>query len=212
MTNTVNRGQGVGKNSRLRCAVVLGPVVALVIGTVMLASCGGVTSDARALEREGDLEGAVSLYREALKGDPDDVEVLAALGADLYVLGKFDEALPIQEKTVALDPEDVQTMIELGFNYLNHQDRPDDAVRVLTEAANVDPSAKNLTFLGQAQEVSQDTVGAEATFRKAIETDPKYAFSYMVLRNLLVKLGRAREAAQVEEAARQEGVDLNSSG
>jgi Tfp pilus assembly protein PilF len=175
----------------------------------LVASCGGVASEARDLDREGDLEGAVSLYREALKQDPGNVEVLAALGADLYILGRFDEALPIQEKTVALDPEDAQTRIELGFNYLNHQDRPDDAVRVLTEAVNVDLSAKNLTFLGQAQEVSQDTVGAEATLRKAIETDPKYAFSYMVLRDLLVKRGRVQEAAQVEEAARQQGVDLN---
>ncbi len=48
------------------------------------------------------------------------------------LLGRHDEALALQERVVALDPKDVQTRIELGFNYLNHQKRAADAVRVLS--------------------------------------------------------------------------------
>ncbi|MCL5736199.1 MAG: tetratricopeptide repeat protein [Actinobacteria bacterium] len=187
-------------------------LVAVLSGSALLASCGGgPVAQGRELESKGDLAGAVSLYEQALKEHPNDVEILAALGSDLYILGKFNEALPIQEKTVALDPNDVQTRVELGFNYLNHQNRPADAVRVLTEAVSREPSAKNLSFLAEAQESNQDASGAEASLRKAIQTDPKYAFSYQLLVKLLTKLGRTQDAAQVERMASQQGINPNSS-
>lgn len=182
-----------------------------VVAGMVLASCGGgVAGEGRELERNGDVPGAVSLYREYLEAHPDDIEILAALGSDLYVQGKFDEALPIQERTVQLDPKDAQTRIELGFNYLNHQNRPADAVRVLSQAVSLEPSAKNLSFLAEAQESNQDDSGAEASLRKAIQTDLKYAFSYQLLVKLLTKLGRSQDASQVEQTARQNGVNLTS--
>ncbi len=46
-----------------------------------------IPAEARDLERKGDLSGATSLYREALQKDPDNVEILAALAADLTPTG-----------------------------------------------------------------------------------------------------------------------------
>ncbi len=147
---------------------------------------------------------------QALKGDPDNVEILAALAADLTLLGKHDEALPFQERVVALDPNDVQTRVELAYNYLNHQDRAVDAVRVFAEAASLDATAQHLTFLAQAQIVTGDTGGAEQTLRHALEVDPQYAYSYMVLDSLLVSQGRTAEAAELKDLALLRGVQLES--
>ena len=183
----------------------------LVAMALVAAACSSDLDAARKLEKSGDFGGAIALYQTILKDDSKKIEALRALGADLMIEGKYDEALPIQEKTVSLDSRDSQTRVELGFNYLNHQNRPGDAVQVLREAVKVDGSAKNLTFLAQAEVVNNDPTGAEASLRQAIATDPKYPHAYGVLRDLLVKLGRTQDAAQVEDAARQQGVTLESS-
>jgi tetratricopeptide (TPR) repeat protein len=185
-------------------------LVAVITGAGLLAACGGIAAQARSLERKGDLTGAVSLYRDTLKTDPNNIELLASLGGDLMILGKYDEALPVQERLVSLDAKDVQTRVELGFNYLNHQDRSADAVRVLTEATVLDPTAQHLSFLAQAQIVSGDTVGAERNLRRALEVEPQYAFSYAVLNGLLLGQGRTAEAAKVRGSALSHGVTVES--
>jgi tetratricopeptide (TPR) repeat protein len=173
--------------------------------------CADRLGDARTLEGEGDYLGAVGIYQEALEEDPDDLEALEGLASDLMLLGRYDEAVALQERVVTLDPDDVQTRIDLGFNYLNHQDRATDAMRVLGEAARLDRSAKNLTFLAQAQIVCGDLAGAESSLGAAIELDATYERSYSVLAALLTDEGRTDEAAQVVERAEQQGITITGS-
>ncbi len=49
-------------------------------------------------------EAAIVAYREALEIDPDDVEVLCALGVDTNRTGRFDEAIGYFDKIEAIDP------------------------------------------------------------------------------------------------------------
>jgi tetratricopeptide (TPR) repeat protein len=124
--------------------------------------------------------------------------------------GRFDEALPIQEKIAALDPKDAQIRVELGFNYLSHQDRPADAVTVFEEAVQLERSAKHMTFLAQAYSVAGDMTSAEMTLRRAIEADRGYGHAYAVLISLLEREGRITEAAEARAAAESAGVTLVS--
>ncbi len=186
-------------------------IVILAFLSFAVAGCSDSLGDARALERTGDLAGAVSLYRVFLEKNPNSISALEGLGSDLMILGEYEDAMPVEERLITLDTKDAQTRVELGFNYLNHQNRPADAVRVLREAVNLDDSAKKLTFLGQAQVADDDTVGAETTLRQAMAKDPKYAHAYIVLRDLFVKIGRAQDAAHIEDMARQQGIALESS-
>ena len=137
--------------------------LAVLCATVGISvGCSGPADQGRELEQAGDLEGAILYYEAALREDPDDVELLAALASDLALLGRHDQALPVQERVVELDQEDVQTRLELGFNYLNHQkDRAADAVRILSEAALLEPTAQHLTFKAQAQILLGDDEGAD---------------------------------------------------
>lgn len=181
--------------------------LALTLVGAVLTSCADPAAEGMSLDAKGDLPAAVTVYREQLQRDPNNVKILAALASDLMLLGKFNEALPVQEKVVALDPKDAETRIELGFNYLNHQGQPAKAVKVLRQAATIQATAKNLMFLSQALIVTGDLAGAETSLDKALKTDPKYAYSYVVLIGLLQKQNRAGDAAQVRAQALQHGVD-----
>jgi Tfp pilus assembly protein PilF len=79
---------------------------------------------------------------------------------------------------------------------------------VLGEAAGLEPTAKNLTFLAQAQIGAGDQQSAEQSLRRAIKTDPQYGYAYGVLADLLVDEGRNDEAAQLKEDARARGVEV----
>lgn len=180
----------------------------LVAVSIVLPGCGDAMAQARALEDQGDLSGAVALYREVLEQEPDNAEALLGAALDLSFLGRFDEALVFQERLVAIDPGNVQIRTELGFNYLNHQDRSADAVRVLTEAAALDRSAKQLTFLSQAQIAAGDHEAAERSLTEAIEIDPQYGHSYSVLVRMLEDDMRSADAAEVRESAASRGIDI----
>jgi tetratricopeptide (TPR) repeat protein len=207
--------QSIGSNKSTLGRRTVGRCVYAVLVTLMSIACmvvfGGCSDelgDALKLEREGDLEGALAVYGEMLKGDPNDTEALSGQAVCLLLLKRYDEALSVQERLAQVDPTDAQIRVELGFNYLNHQSRPEDAVRVLGEAVKLQPSAKNLCFLAQALEAAGDTRGAEETLRQAMASEPSYGYSYQLLAALLQKQGRAEEAEQVIQQAASLGIDV----
>jgi tetratricopeptide (TPR) repeat protein len=185
------------------CAVVL---VALV--SVTCLGCGDDLAGAREMERAGDWEGALAVYQQVLTGHPEDLKALSGAAVTLMVLHRYEEALQYQERVVAADAADAQIRVELGFNYLNHQDRPGDAIRVFEEAVALERTAKNLTFLGQGQKGAGDQQNAERTLKEAIQLDPMYGYAYSQLVELLSDQGRVDEVKQVEEEARALGVQL----
>ncbi len=184
-------------------------VVTVAAFSAVALGCSDQMAVASALENRGDLSGAVEIYEQVLAKTPDDTNVLSAAAVDLLLLGRYDDALSLQERIVALDRADVLTRVELGFNYLNHQERSSDAVRVLCEATLLEPSGKNLAFLAQAQIASGDGTGAEQTLRRAINIEPTYPYSYVLLAKLLQNAGREQDAEQVEEQARLHGVTVS---
>jgi protein O-GlcNAc transferase len=172
--------------------------------------CTDAVAAADRLMTQNDLPGAEVLFREALAADPDDLEALSGLAVVLAMQQRFDEALVYQERVVVADPDDVLTRVELGFNYLNHQGRAADAVRILNEAVELDGSAKHLSFLGQAQASAGQTGEAEATLERAIGADPSYEYSYRLLAELLEGQGRTQEAEQVISRATAQGIDISN--
>jgi tetratricopeptide (TPR) repeat protein len=174
----------------------------------LLAGCGDRLNEAHALEQRGDLTGALQVYTEIIGSEPDDQAAIEGAAVCLFALRRFDEALVLEEKLATLDPTNAQIRVELGFNYLNHQDRPGDAVRVLAEAAELEPSAKNLCFLAQAHVAAGDAGMAEQVLREAIDMEPDYAYSYRLLIGLLQGQGRIEEADEVAKLADSRGLVL----
>lgn len=192
--------------------VVAGLVVALMVLSVVFftAGCSGSLSEARAAEEAGDFATAATLYRDYLAENPDDLDALKQLAGILYVQRNWNEALPVQEKVAALDSNEAQIRIELGFNYLNHQSLPQEAVGVFKEACAIEATAQYLSFLAQAQMVVGDDQAAEASLRSALAADKTYPYSYALLTAVLEEQGRTFEAAELREAAESEGVVFES--
>ncbi len=191
------------RSSVLVMVATIGALVALVA-----AGCSDPTRDALTLEKNGDWEGALVVYRAVLAEDPDDLEALSGMATALWLLGRYDEALPFQERVVGADPQDIQTRVELAFNYLNHQGRPTDAAKVLDEAVALERSARILTFRGQAEKQAGELERAESSFREAIAVDASHGYAYYQLATLLEEEGRDEEAALVRQDAENKGVEL----
>jgi tetratricopeptide (TPR) repeat protein len=172
------------------------------------AGCGDRLSEAQALEQRGDVAGALQIYAAIVKSEPDNQAAIEGAAVCLFALKRFDEALGLEEKLATLDPTNAQIRVELGFNYLNHQDRPGDALRVLAEAAELEPTAKNLCFLAQAHLAVGDAGRAEQVLREAIDMEPDYAYSYRLLIGLLQGQGRMEEADEVAKLANSRGLVL----
>jgi tetratricopeptide (TPR) repeat protein len=135
---------------------------------VLAVGCGNPLSKAAKFESAGDWASALTVYQQFLQQKPDDVAALSGAAVAFTMLRRYDDAMGLQERVIAADPGDAQTRVELGFNYLSHQDRPFDAVRVMGEAVELEPTAKHLTFLAQAQEGADDLEGAEESLERAI--------------------------------------------
>lgn len=139
-------------------------------------------------------------------GGPD-LDALTEQAVGLMSSGRYDDALPIQQQIAMLDPEDDQIRLELGFNYLNHQDEPALAAVAFEEAVALQQSARNETFLAQAQLAVGDEAAAEASLRKAVEIDGRYERAYAMLAELLERQGRAAEATAILEASQIAGTE-----
>jgi tetratricopeptide (TPR) repeat protein len=196
--------------SRRTSCLLLSAATLLLLG-LWLFGCDGRLDQAQNLEEAGDLAGALAAYDAVLAENAEDVGALSGKAVCLLKLGRYNEALPLQERIVALDPKDVLTRVELGFNYLGHQGRPVDAVRILGEATAIEPSGKNLTFLAQAQVASDDDAEAELTLRRAIEVEPEYGLAYSRLVGLLEQLGRGAEADEVRQESLARGLVITGS-
>jgi Tfp pilus assembly protein PilF len=203
-TERGRRGRKV-RERLVRAAVV---VLTFLICLVSLAGCSDKLDAARDLENQGDVEGALEVYAQILKEDPQNLEALNGTVYWLLMSKRYDEALPLQERLAQLEPEKVDIRIELGFNYLNHQSRPADAVKAFGDAVRLDPSAKNRCFLAQAQEAAGDPPGAEQVLKQAIAAQPDYAYSYQLLAGLLQRQGRNQEAADLIKSAASLGIDV----
>jgi Tfp pilus assembly protein PilF len=205
-----SRKHSAAGGSRRRAVLTL--VVLLLLASVVLfaSACSNPLSEAQKAEQAGDLSSAATLYQERLKTRPDDLTAIKALADIFYMQRKWDEALPYQEKAIALDPKEAQIRVELGFNYLNHQSKPAEAVRVLQEAAALEPTAKYLAFLAQAQLAVGDDQGAEKTLRTALAADKSYPHTYTLLVQLLERQGRAAEATELRSAAEAAGAALQT--
>ena len=73
---------------------------------------------------DGDLEGAVAAYREALALDADYADALEGLSMALADLGRFDEAIAAAERAAALMPDEILSYTNVSRIYQRAGDVP----------------------------------------------------------------------------------------
>jgi adenylate cyclase len=151
-------------------------------------------------DRKGDLARADELASKALALDPDWTWTHLAKGGVLRTQGRPEEAIPEDERALALDPSNVNASGELGFSYANLGEF-DKSLDYLDKAILASPHDPTLRYWYGAK--------AEANFalkrydqaiesaRRSIAINPDYnAFSHAILAAALALTGHDAEARE----------------
>ncbi len=127
-------------------------------------------------EKRKDLTGAESDLRQLLSLEPDNAAALNALGYSLTVNTKrFDEALELIEKAIALKPNDPAIIDSLGWVHFKRGNL-EQALIHLEKAYELFPDPEVAAHYGEALWVAGRQDQARNVWRKAIDADPDSQF------------------------------------
>lgn len=152
---------------------------------------------ADALERSGQLEKALPVYREAVRRNPHSTPALQKLGNALRRSGRYREASDVLKRALSFAPEYAVAWHELGLTY-HALGRSADAESALERAIELDPDLPEAqNNIGILKLAKGDRAAAGSAFREAIRIRPGYADAHGNLASLLAG------GADLDEARRQ---------
>ncbi|MFN4096823.1 MAG: 50S ribosomal protein L11 methyltransferase [Sphingomonas sp.] len=152
-----------------------------------LGEARAALATAMELHEQGNLEGAEFGYRAVLAQGYRAADVLPLLAGLLGRLSRAEEALPLWDRLIALDPFNAVALHEKGLT-LHWLGRTDDAIASLERACAIDPD--NPVAIGNLAVVLADAgrnFDAVRRFRHALELQP----DNLHLRHQLRRLGSA---------------------
>ncbi|MBE0475149.1 tetratricopeptide repeat protein [Rhodoferax sp.] len=146
---------------------------------------------------QGQLDGAIASYRQALLLKRDDASAYCNLGMALNAKGQFEEAVGHLQQALRLDPASVHAHINLG-NALCNLRRPDQAIAHYRQALTLRPGLAGLHHnLGKALQDQGHSDEAIGHYRQALLIEPNYGDAYLDLAKALVEQGQVDEAAAI---------------
>jgi tetratricopeptide (TPR) repeat protein len=146
-----------------------------------------------ALVRQG--KEALNELGQASKLLPEDGEAHRNLGAAHYDRGQWAAALPSLQRALALQPGDVQTLIDAA-NTMRQLLRPNEAIPMYQRALSLSPDeAEARNNLGNAYLESQQYRAAEREYQLALKLRPRDAQVLCNVGFAQAALGRREEAA-----------------
>lgn len=146
------------------------------------------------LHQAGDAVGAAGAYQKILAAEPDNPDAVHYLGLCAGDLGRFEAALELIERSIALRPKCAAFHNNRG-NILKRAGRPADAEAAYRHAVGLDGSyAVSWNNLGITLADRQRHDEAARAFRRATRAEPCYAEAHNNLANALHIGGRFKAA------------------
>ncbi len=145
-------------------------------------------------ERTGDYAGAVRAYRRGLESEPENVELLNALGFALFQQGKSEDAVVALEQAIAVDPKHWKAHNNMALASID-LDELELAEAHYRESLAIEPQAaiyNDLGFVLDRQGLDEE---AAEMYGKSLELDPASASAHY---NLATSLARREEFAAAE--------------
>ncbi|MEM7411389.1 MAG: tetratricopeptide repeat protein [Myxococcota bacterium] len=145
-------------------------------------------------ERTGNYPGAVRSYERGLAVEPENVELLNALGFSLFQQGKSDEAVVALERAVDIDPEHAKSHNNLALASIDLGELEIAEVHY-RESLAIEPQAavyNDLGFVLERQGILEEAV---EMYRKSLALDPDSAAAHY---NFAAYLSRVGEYAEAE--------------
>ncbi|MEX0879912.1 MAG: tetratricopeptide repeat protein [Thermoanaerobaculia bacterium] len=130
---------------------------------------------AQVLLRDGHPVDAEKAFRDALKEEPKNPEVLDGLGVSLVMQGRYQEALPPLQKAVQAAPENGSYRNNMGVAQmeLGQFAEAEQAFAAAERSANSDDRISAAINRGRLRQRQGDLAGAEREFTLAMARDPK---------------------------------------
>jgi tetratricopeptide (TPR) repeat protein len=143
---------------------------------------------------DGNLPKAEKIFQHILQADPNQSDALYLLGVIAHQVGKYDIAVDLIGKSLAINPDFSEAHLNLGST-LQQLGRLDEAVASYRQAIALEPEfVVSYTNLSGALRELGRLDESEASCRRAIELEPNYAKAHDNLGATLRELGRLDEA------------------
>lgn len=166
------------------------------IKTKQLNEASILFKKAFAAHNAGSLVDAISIYRKALRIDPDDMETLYLLGTAYGQLADLDNAVLYLERALTIAPDHPEALNNLGL-ILKRCGKPDDAIRLYQRALDIQPDyADAHSNLGSAFEQVGKIDQAETHLRRALLLRPDFTDALYTLGLVLKKKNSYEEASE----------------
>ena len=156
--------------------------------------------------KQGRLDDAAAELSQILEAAPDFEDAYEALSVILYNQKKYDEAIEVIKKWIALSPDSVMSHTNLSRCYV--------AKGMILEAEHEQAEARRLTWKAELKSKKQEMpkINYEeqvSRYKQVIELDPADVLGYFSLGNAYLDAGKKREAMETFEKAVE--VDPNHS-
>ncbi len=117
--------------------------------------------------------------------------------------GELEQAIPLMESLMLVNPEDPDILYNLGMAY-SDTGQLEDAIELLSQAVETDPENANaFVALGVARQRNGEMEQATEALRSAVSLDPANNYAHRNLGGILAGLGSFREAEpHLREAVR----------
>ena len=159
------------------------------------AMLGSLVRRAHHLQQSGRVEQAESLYRQVLHFDEKHSAANNLLGLLCLQTRRFDEAVRLIERALAVAPDDAQAEANLGLA-LNALGRPREAVEHFHRSLQLAPNnARTYNNLGNIYFRFRRVKDAVACYQQAVALQPGFAEVHFNLGSALMALQRHSEAA-----------------
>ena len=135
---------------------------------------------------DGDLEGAIAVYRDLQARFPKSREAVRAhrsIGRQLHKLGRSDEAIASLEAMIAADPADVALKASYGWFSFRQRCQPAAGLKAVEAGIEAEPDNAELHYLrAELAHLVGDDALARTSMRRAAELEPKTAYYRRQLR------------------------------
>jgi tetratricopeptide (TPR) repeat protein len=156
---------------------------------------------ARSHRDRGDRDGEIAVYREILTVEPDHQPTLLALAEALIQAERLAEAIPVLEQVERAHPDDLRTVLRLGFLAFESRDY-EAARRRFERALELGPDQHEVSyFLGVTLRRLGRPDDAIAVFERIPDTHERFPEARTQIAGIYEKRGDfARAIAEVERA------------
>ncbi len=145
-------------------------------------------------ERTGNYPGAVKIYQRGLEVEPENVELLNAMGFALFQQGKSEDAIVALEKALEVDPEHAKSHNNMALASIDIGEL-ELAEAHYRESLSIEPHPAIYNDLGFVLERQGLSFEAIDMYRKSLEMDPESASAHY---NLAASLARSEDFAEAE--------------